>query len=305
MRGAVVRLDLSGARLLLHATKTERDRRVALDPASIQILTDQRTRYESRAGALGLNPSDDAYVFSKDPDHGASIAPASVSQRYKRMCLRLGIDSHLHNLRHYSATELIAAGVDVRTVAGRLGHSDGTTTLKVYAAWLAEADQRASQSLFSRLPAPRELHPHECVPAALRDAILDGLYGEGTQLPTIKQIAAAHDVSVGTAHRALEHLTDWGFVEVRRGVRPTISARDRWPTTEKTHVAAQPAVCLSHQRRGNPRASTGSFTSSGCAIAKTCCGRSALKPTADCELDVYSRRDRQLLSPRSLISPHE
>jgi site-specific recombinase XerD len=41
------------------------------------------------------------------------------------MAARIGIDSTLHNLRHYSATELIAAGVDVRTVAGRLGHSGG------------------------------------------------------------------------------------------------------------------------------------------------------------------------------------
>ncbi len=29
------------------------------------------------------------------------------------------------SLRHYSATELIAAGVDVRTFAGRLGHGGG------------------------------------------------------------------------------------------------------------------------------------------------------------------------------------
>jgi len=43
--------------------------------------------------------------------------------------------TRLHSLRHYSATELVAAGVDLRTVAGRLGHgSSGATTLKVYAA---------------------------------------------------------------------------------------------------------------------------------------------------------------------------
>src|SRR4051794_13467251 len=41
-----------------------------------------------------------------------------------------------HALRHYSATELLAAGVDLRTVAGRLGHGGGgATTLRVYAAW--------------------------------------------------------------------------------------------------------------------------------------------------------------------------
>lgn len=68
------------------------------------------------------------------------------------MCARLGWDMHLHQLRHYSATELIAAGVDVRTVAGRLGHGGGgTTTLKVYSAWRSEADQRAASSLGTRM----------------------------------------------------------------------------------------------------------------------------------------------------------
>jgi hypothetical protein len=60
----------------------------------------------------------------------------------------------LHKLRHYSATELIRAGVDVRTVAGRLGHADGGTTLAYYAAWVCEADQRASRILMGQLPLP-------------------------------------------------------------------------------------------------------------------------------------------------------
>jgi hypothetical protein len=33
---------------------------------------------------------------------------------------------------------LLTAGVDLRTVAGRLGHGDGTTTLRHYAAWVSE-----------------------------------------------------------------------------------------------------------------------------------------------------------------------
>jgi hypothetical protein len=80
--------------------------------------------------------------------------PDTVGLRYTRTCARLGWDMHLHQLRHYSATELIAAGVDVRTVAGRLGHSGGgTTTLKVYSAWRSEADQRAASSHGMRMPA--------------------------------------------------------------------------------------------------------------------------------------------------------
>ena len=61
---------------------------------------------------------------------------------------------NIHELRHYTATELISAGVDVRTVAGRLGHGGGgTTTLRTYAAWVAEADQRAAGALDEHMPA--------------------------------------------------------------------------------------------------------------------------------------------------------
>jgi site-specific recombinase XerD len=78
-----------------------------------------------------------------------------VSHRYARMCADLGITSHLHTLRHYSATELISSGVDIRTVAGRLGHGGGgTTTLRVYAAWVAESDKQAANLLGSRMPRP-------------------------------------------------------------------------------------------------------------------------------------------------------
>jgi hypothetical protein len=64
---------------------------------------------------------------------------------------------HQHNtkdLRHYTATELISGGVDVRTVAGRLGHGGGgATTLRVYAAWTSEADERAARTVSGRMPA--------------------------------------------------------------------------------------------------------------------------------------------------------
>ena len=44
---------------------------------------------------------------------------------------RIGVDVHLHQLRHFSATQLIGGGTDVRTVAGRLGHADAAITLRV------------------------------------------------------------------------------------------------------------------------------------------------------------------------------
>lgn len=69
------------------------------------------------------------------------------------MAVRVQVKTHLHALCHYSATELLSAGVDIRTVAGRLGHGGGgATTLRVYAAWVAASDRKAAEILGSRMP---------------------------------------------------------------------------------------------------------------------------------------------------------
>ncbi|WP_233583896.1 site-specific integrase [Micromonospora sp. CV4] len=93
-----------------------------MDAETVEVLRDQLARCKERASALGLTPPTDGYVFSLDPDGGTPLVPATATQRFSRMAARLDIATNLHALRHHSATELIAAGVDVRTVAGRLGH---------------------------------------------------------------------------------------------------------------------------------------------------------------------------------------
>lgn len=53
----------------------------------------------------------------------------------------------LHDLRHFAATRLLAAGIPVRTVRGRLGHSNASTTLSVYAHFLEESDRDAAHAI--------------------------------------------------------------------------------------------------------------------------------------------------------------
>lgn len=136
-------------------TKTHQMRRISLDPATVEVLTEHRERYEQLAHQLGFEPRDDAFLFSHRAARDVPYDPDNVTHRYSKVCHKLGIDSHLHALRHYSATELLTAGVDLRTVAGRLGHgSGGATTLRVYAAWVNESDQRAAEILGSRVQRP-------------------------------------------------------------------------------------------------------------------------------------------------------
>jgi integrase len=215
-------------------TKDHQHRRIALDPETVRVLTEHWQRFVERCKELGIPQSDDAFLFSLAPDGSTYLRPNSVSERYSDLAERLGIRTSLHKLRHYSATELIAAGVDIRTVAGRLGHGGGgTTTLRVYAAWVSESDQRAAGSLFARMPVrpeestrrpargDRAPYPYEVIAEMLRGVIASGALPVGAFLPTLKAIAADRAVAIGTAHRAVSLLVGWGFAEVvpGRGVR--------------------------------------------------------------------------------------
>jgi integrase len=217
-------------------TKAHQDRRITLDPDSVELLREHHARRLDRATALGITLRDDSFVFSLAPDGSEHLVPDSVSQRYRNLAERLDIKTTLHKLRHFSATELIAAGVNIRTVAGRLGHGGGgTTTLRAYTAWVSEADQRAAGSLASRMPtrpttaAPRlefndfePTSPYEQIAVALRGQILSGELREGLPIPPIKQIASTHGASAGTAQRAVKLLDEWGLVELNSGRRTIV-----------------------------------------------------------------------------------
>jgi integrase len=137
-------------------TKTHQMRRIALDSETIALLRAHKEESRVRLrDKYGIELTDDMYVFttSRLPDPNTPYSPDAISHRYKNMAERIGIKTHIHALRHYSATELLTAGVDLRTVAGRLGHGGGgATTLRVYAAWVAAADRKAAEILGSRMP---------------------------------------------------------------------------------------------------------------------------------------------------------
>jgi integrase len=137
-------------------TKSGTSPHVALDPYTISLLEEHRERAIERCTSIGCELTGDAWLFSLSPDGSTPYKPRSISQRYRRLATRLQLRStRFHALRHYSATELIAARVDVRTVAGRLGQSDGgATALRIYAKFVNEADRLAATTMAGIIPRP-------------------------------------------------------------------------------------------------------------------------------------------------------
>ena len=132
-------------------TKTGEERWVSLDPLTCDLFAGFFTRRRAAAEAAGVQVPPDAFVFSPDPLGAVPWNPDTMTHRYERYAAVVGIESPLKELRHFSATQLLTNGVDLSTVAGRLGHSDGSTTLRFYAQFVRQADQRAAVVLSDRL----------------------------------------------------------------------------------------------------------------------------------------------------------
>ena len=138
-------------------TKTHAVRRVALDAGTLASLDARRALMGARAEMCGVSLVEDAFVFSNSPDGSEPWFPDSVSRSFKRLCVLEGLhDVRLHDLRHFVAAQLLGAGVDVRTVAGRLGHRNAATTLNVDAHFLEQTDGAAADFIGQVIAGGRE-----------------------------------------------------------------------------------------------------------------------------------------------------
>ena len=130
---------------IFKSTKTHGIRRIALGAFGLEVLRRHRLRLEERASEIGLEVTYDMPVFTYDLVD--PISPDTASHYVRAIADTAGVDTHLHALRHFAASAMIGDGQDVRTVAGRLGHADASTTLKVYAHMLPQRDLAAAESL--------------------------------------------------------------------------------------------------------------------------------------------------------------
>ena len=129
-------------------TKSRSARTVMLDPDTLTALAFGWTDAEHASAVCGLTSERrrPGYIFAMDPTGQRAWRPDSANARWAKTRLAAGVSAsvRLHDLRHFQATQLLDAGVPVPTVAARLGHADGTTTMKIYAHRTQRADQQAA-----------------------------------------------------------------------------------------------------------------------------------------------------------------
>ena len=127
------------------STKTDRSRKVALDVVGIALLTAHRAHAEQWITEAGGKLAPNAFVFSPFVEATTPFRPDNVTSFFIRVRDAVKAPGvRLHDLWHFTATQLIGAGMDVRTVADFLGHSDSSLTLRVYSHAIEERNKAAA-----------------------------------------------------------------------------------------------------------------------------------------------------------------
>ena len=136
-------------------TKTKRSKRVLkISPYIMDILKKLKSEQEEEAFRLGDKWIESDRLFVKWD--GSPMNNQTPYGWLKEFCENNEMPFYgIHSFRHFAASALISAGLDVVTVSGALGHCDSGTTLNIYSHMFQTAQARVAQAMdgaFSFLP---------------------------------------------------------------------------------------------------------------------------------------------------------
>jgi integrase len=122
-------------------------RSVAIDEESRKELVGLRQVQESLAENAGVVLGPDAFVFSFEPGGKAPPHPDSISHAFTkvRTLAGVGVDIHLHSLRHFQATALDAV-ISEKQKQSRLGWTNSVMA-RHYTDSVPEEDRRAAEHI--------------------------------------------------------------------------------------------------------------------------------------------------------------
>ncbi len=148
---------LPGGKHEVEAPKTAAGkRRVPLAREAVVVLSEHRKAYLKRAFSEGRAHSPHSLVFGtvENPDHYYSRY--ALYHRWTAALARAGLPRvPLYALRHTATMLYAAAGADLKTTQGVMGHADARTTLKTYLHFVEERAREAAKNVDGLL-GPRE-----------------------------------------------------------------------------------------------------------------------------------------------------
>ncbi len=140
---------LPGKGVFLKDPKTETSKRKMSVHSSLLSLLEAYKADQQEKGFLCADNNRLFVTWDGKPMH-----PGSMSKWFPKFLTRNKLPRlKFHELRHTNATFLISQGIDVQTVAGRLGHSTSVTTQNIYSHYLQSKDQQVSdlmEEMFSQ-----------------------------------------------------------------------------------------------------------------------------------------------------------
>jgi integrase len=146
VREALEQTKQHGTRFKLPKSKAG-IRDITLPDILVSALREHRKAQLELRMKLGAGKlPDDALLFA-DLD-GAPLSRISTSWRWSDFATRIGLpDVTFHAPRHTHACQLIDAGVDIVTIARRLGHAKPDITLRIYAHLFRKDDSKAADAI--------------------------------------------------------------------------------------------------------------------------------------------------------------
>lgn len=121
-------------------------RDITLGAQVLAELKHAHTQYNLNKLAMGAAFRDSGLVFSQED--GSAYRPESLTRMWSRFTDKHNLRHiRFHDLRHSCATAMLEAGIDPKTVQNRLGHSDISMTLNIYAHCTQNMDRNAAQKL--------------------------------------------------------------------------------------------------------------------------------------------------------------
>lgn len=129
--------------LYLKDTKTREVRNIKLDGKTMTILKEWKKRQKQDYLVLGYNTlQSNQLIFSNERNE--FLQPSKTNKWIKSIQKKYNlVEITTHGLRHTHCSLLFSAGVSLKEVQDRLGHSDVQTTLNIYTHVTKEAKEGA------------------------------------------------------------------------------------------------------------------------------------------------------------------